>query len=45
MGWGAIPDDHVLSGDGGAADQPSLRQRDMLESDFVLGIGNAGQQA
>src|SRR6266576_2287165 len=41
MGWGAIPDDHVLAaGMVGLQTAPRYGNATMLESDFVLGIGN-----
>ena len=41
MGWGAIPDDHVLmAGMVGLQTSHRYGNATMLESDFVLGIGN-----
>src|ERR1700748_1285715 len=41
MGWGAIPDDHVLmAGMLGLQTSHRYGNATMLESDFVLGIGN-----
>jgi tartronate-semialdehyde synthase len=41
MGWGAIPDDHVLmAGMVGLQTSHRYGNKTMLESDFVLGIGN-----
>src|SRR6266403_6014680 len=41
MGWGAIPDDHVLmAGMGGLQTSHRYGNATMLESDLVLGIGN-----
>src|SRR6202158_540397 len=41
MGWGAIPDDHVLmAGMAGLQTSHRYGNATMLESDFVLGIGN-----
>ncbi len=47
MGWGAIPDDHVLmAGMVGLQTSHRYGNATMLESDFVLGIGNRlGQPA
>src|SRR6195952_1009084 len=41
MGWGAIPDDHVLmAGMVGLQTSHRYGNANMLDSDFVLGIGN-----
>src|ERR1700747_133013 len=41
MGWGSIPDDHVLmAGMGGLQNMHRYGIPTMLEADFVLGIGN-----
>src|ERR1051325_9996408 len=41
MGWGAIPDDHVLmAGMVGLQTSHRYGNANMLQSDFVLGIGN-----
>src|SRR5260370_11631211 len=41
MGWGAIPDDHALmAGMVGLQTSHRYGNATMLESDFVLGIGN-----
>ena len=41
MGWGSIPDDHVLmAGMVGLQTSHRYGNKTMLESDFVLGIGN-----
>ena len=41
MGWGAIPDDHVLmAGMVGLQTSHRYGNATMLQSDFVLGIGN-----
>src|SRR5437867_4072698 len=41
MGWGTIPDDHpLMAGMVGLQTSPRYGNATMLESDFVLGIGN-----
>ena len=41
MGWGAIPDDHpLMAGMVGLQTSHRYGNATMLESDFVLGIGN-----